>query len=375
MPQRIVSYRIPFLTPLGTIRNRIVYYNRSNWVINPVTGRPDLRVQNEHAYNKAVVTEYFTKVSAKGDYAWLPPDASASPGYPPGFTWNTLDNEALARFNGKLRKGGASLGITIATYKQSREMVVNRLNLMARRIDYTIKALQQRKNRGRLHWLRKQREPLAGQVLEGYFGWAPLYEDVYSSLNTVIQQAIPLSWVRAQSRGIIRDYRQARGPADNPWSYENFDGKAMVTLAASVYVENPNLWLLNRMGLINPATVAWDLVPFSFVVNMFVNVNQIISSITDEVGLTISNRSTTRTVQFAHKTVLESRPNVYTHNPEVKPGMAISVVQRKQKIRTPGSFPSVKVQFRLPQANWDLAAIASSLLVQKSKTLNKLIRL
>lgn len=374
MPQRIRQYTIPFTTPIGSVRDRVRYYNRSNWVINPVTRRPDLRVQNEHAYQKSAVETWHTTVSRVGNYAFLPPDATRSSTVPPDWSWTRLDNEALARFNGKLRKGGASLGITIATYKQSREMIVNRCAQISKRIDYTIKALQQRRNKGRLHWLRKQREPLAGQVLEGYFGWAPLMADIHAVTSTVIQQAIPLTWVRAQARTSISQMNKYRGPADNPWTSEVWEGKAYVTLASSVYVENPNLWLLNRLGLINPATVAWDLVPFSFVVNMFVNVNQIISSITDEVGLTISHRSTTRTMEFTHHTVLEPRPNLYP-DPSTKPGMAFSKIRHKTKQRTPGTFPSVKVQFKLPQANWDLAAIATSLLVQKSKTLNRLIRI
>lgn len=63
----------------------------------------------------------------------------------------------------------------------------------------------------------------------------------------------------------------------------------MAATGAEVAVSNPNLWLANQLGLINPGTIALELVPFSFVFGWFVNLEQVISSMTDLYGLTLSN--------------------------------------------------------------------------------------
>jgi len=140
----------------------------------------------------------------------------------------------------------------------------------------------------------------------------------------------------------------------------------MVTYCADAYVDNPNLWLANRLGLINPATVIWDLIPWSFVVNMFVNVNQMVSSVTDEVGLNISNRSVTQTARVVVECL--------NYDPDPDYGTSFARYYIKNKNRVVGSAPKIGFQFKLPQVNWELAVIATSLVVQKFKRVNDLIR-
>jgi hypothetical protein len=41
--------------------------------------------------------------------------------------WNKLQNRALAKFNGKLKKGSASLGVTLASWGQSQAMMISLL--------------------------------------------------------------------------------------------------------------------------------------------------------------------------------------------------------------------------------------------------------
>jgi hypothetical protein len=60
-------------------------------------------------------------------------------------------------------------------------------------------------------------------------------------------------------------------------------------MSATVQVTNPNMFLANQLGFLNPALVAWELVPFSFVVDWFVNVGAVISSMTDFMGCTLKD--------------------------------------------------------------------------------------
>ena len=52
-------------------------------------------------------------------------------------------------------------------------------------------------------------------------------------------------------------------------------------------ITNPNLLLANRLGLVNPLSVAWELVPFSFVVDWFSGVGNVLDGYTDLLGLSV----------------------------------------------------------------------------------------
>lgn len=127
----------------------------------------------------------------------------------------------------------------------------------------------------------------ANNWLEFWFGWKPLITDIYSAINQ-IQQPIKNHVARGTGRSYWTQSYVPGGYNAN-WSHERFIG---VRTQAEVAVTNPNLWLANTLGLINPASVLWELVPFSFVVDWFFNVGQVLNSYTDLCGLTLKNPCT-----------------------------------------------------------------------------------
>jgi hypothetical protein len=66
-----------------------------------------------------------------------------------------------------------------------------------------------------------------------------------------------------------------------------------VECGAEVFVSNPNTALANQMGFINPAAVAWELVPFSFLVDWFLPVGDFLNSFTDLLGHSVHYPYTT----------------------------------------------------------------------------------
>jgi hypothetical protein len=213
--------------------------------------------------------------------------------------------------------------------------------------------------------LRRERQPLANQVLETEFGWAPLFQDIYAALYTVCDN-LAAEWVTSRARGTL--YEEKDNSSSGRVKRQSWEGRLWTTYNARVTVTNHNLWLLNRLGLINPATVIWDLVPWSFLVNMFVNVNQLVSSVTDEVGLSITDQNTTRGQEF-HLTTTE-------YDKLWPPTICYvqSVVNYKEVSRNVAGAPALSLELRVPKLDWNLAVIATSLLVQKANRLNKLIR-
>lgn len=278
-----------------------------------------------------------------------------------GDSWGPLYNEAYARFRGKLYKGGASLGVTLGGLQQSREMISSRSQKLA---NFTSSILRKKELRARRvkpgRW-RDVANARASDVLETEFGWVPLIQDIHSALFTACDT--PRSpFIRARAKSPI--YNRDEEYYSNYLTVKEAGGTAWVTIAGSAVIDNPNLWLLNRLGLINPAVVAWDLVPWSFVVNMFVNVNAILQSMTDFVGLEFRDLSVTRRcdTNYTMLRTWRDQPGIYYQ----------SVTERRAYRSVGGSLPRPSLQFQLPKGNWELGLIASALAVQNVRKIGAL---
>lgn len=125
---------------------------------------------------------------------------------------------------------------------------------------------------------------LESRWLEYQFGWLPLMGSIYDSHQLVtkgFRQKSPLmSAVRRQTDRIDEEriysaqfkYRVQSQRAD--W------------VKVFYSVENGTLSTLAQMGLINPLEVAWELTPFSFVVDWFLPVGNFLEACTARLGVT-----------------------------------------------------------------------------------------
>jgi hypothetical protein len=93
--------------------------------------------------------------------------------------------------------------------------------------------------------------------------------------------------------------------------------KLRIHLFATVRVDNPNLFLANQLGLLDLA-LPWKLVPFSFLVDWFVNVEQMISSVSDWFGCTLIQPGTTAFARGSNTELSTTRhyapPHLYTQS-------------------------------------------------------------
>lgn len=134
---------------------------------------------------------------------------------------------------------------------------------------------------------------VAGQWLEYHLGWEPLVKDIGNAVD-VLQQPIKNTHVSAASSWGAPVVVKTNWPP-GPWStgtYRVYE-KLQVKYGMDVAIDNPNLFLANNLGFVNPAKVAWELVPFSFVLDWFVNVGQFLSLGTDFLGLSVENAYST----------------------------------------------------------------------------------
>ena len=82
-----------------------------------------------------------------------------------------------------------------------------------------------------------------------------------------------------------------------------------VRVKGEVGVINPNLYLLQQLGLLNPASIAWELVPYSFVLDWFSNIGQVLGQFTAFAGLDTSR------VSWTYKSAMQRREWI-TYSPE-----------------------------------------------------------
>jgi hypothetical protein len=207
---------------------------------------------------------------------------------------------AYDRLVGQIREM-ASLGATLAEAKQSYSMIERRgLQLLRfaraiRRFDIpeAMRSLDLSGQPPRRAKERVKARDEAGLILEFSFGWFPLVGDIFTAVEALNE---PLKRVRvtgsASAKGSVlaANWPPTMWDAAPRWDYDLLK----VKYGASVFVSNPHVGLLTQLGLVNPATIVWETIPFSFVVDWFVNVEQFLAQGTDFWGLTLQDAYTTK---------------------------------------------------------------------------------
>lgn len=147
---------------------------------------------------------------------------------------------------------------------------------------FGIKAKPKDENR---FWSRPK--DFAGLWLEYWMGWAPTLGDIYTSLE-FLGGEIPSSTVRAGSAASLNDI--SNRSVSGSYRYKTMSaGKCRCWIQADVKLTNPNLYNLNGLGLLNPLKTVWETTPFSWFVDWFTNVGQVLGRFTDWVGLSLEN--------------------------------------------------------------------------------------
>jgi hypothetical protein len=338
------AYSIPWGGRPGHLLTN--YYNDST--SNKVGGKVLLR-DTLHTYSVATVTAY----SKFGTF-----DTISGAEVNPSVAFTDFErNRVKAMLAGKLHRGDASMGMTLASCGQAATMIVSRFNQIN-----DLMGLTRRRRARRAIRPRPGARSLARDILEVEFGWRPFISDIAAALSTIAQADMPPVRFRASVRMPVYEYRKEVG---NPERITSLTGHKRITATQTYSVSNPNVWLLNQLGLLNPFQVAWDKVPWSWVVNMFVNANQLISSVTDTFGLSNGGGSLT----YSQRLFQERIETWYKTIPSLRGVETCNVLGRRRNREALTSLVPT-LEFRMPTMNWELAMIASALAVQRSQSLS-----
>lgn len=130
--------------------------------------------------------------------------------------------------------------------------------------------------------------------LEVHFGWSPLVKDIGDAVEVIHTPVFNKLGKKVIGRGSASQQKPSPPSTMSNYSLQsNFYWNTKVQLIADVVVNDPNLVNLQRLGFANPPALLWETVPFSFVVDWFVNVGDVLNSYTDFIGMSLNNSCTT----------------------------------------------------------------------------------
>lgn len=270
-------------------------------------------------------------------------------------------NNARERFKEQI-SNSAALGIDIAEYSQSLNMIATRgaqlfkfanslrkgnFGAAAKALGFDKSGKAFKKPDGV-----KISRSFANNFLEWHFGWSPLLQDIHDA-SQAISNPIKSVKPRARARDGYGRFDSTGSGGDMTLDIANTI--VIVCCGAKVTVSNPALHLAESLGVINPVQIAWETVPFSFVVDWFLPVSNFLGQLSDFAGLDIA--SPWSTVVY-HTSQLNFRSNSAVPSTSTTNGFGTYVK------RVPG-IPSVQLKAKplgLPSSS--RAATAVSLATQ-----------
>lgn len=262
-------------------------YTKSARTANPTTN-PYYWERKWNVQSKPYVRplEYWSEnSSAKPGRDYTEPGLS---GLPPRFdslpTWkqNYLTSKAVEKFRSSISEGSL-WAVNYAERKQALSSAASRLESAAN----VLLDIRRRRWQAIARAAKRNGRRWNETFLEFHFGWIPLASDIHSAVETVLGP-VPYGTFQGTAKDSWDSYYLGPGSARNISTFH-----AGVRVKGEVGVNNPNLYLLNQLGLLNPATIAWELVPYSFVLDWFSNIGQVLGQFTAFAGLDTSRVSWT----------------------------------------------------------------------------------
>lgn len=244
----------------------------------------------------------------ESDIGSFPNFGSTGPVIPEG-----MRNEAVTKALLKLADNKAGIGEDLATFRQIVGLVENpcrSLEKLLRRIGTNMSVKQfLRESAQSLH----KKGPInaaAKQYLAWVYGAKPLMQDIYGAIEMLKAQGNKSLLV--SGRGISR---QQCNPSNPGYTDVSAKSRTDITSASETAKVSCHIWgridpnatglrALNQLGLLNPASLAWELVSWSFVVDWFVPIGPVLQALTAPAGLIFvdacTSVKTTLVAQYEH---------------------------------------------------------------------------
>lgn len=195
-------------------------------------------------------------------------------------------NKAISEFSDMK----ANMAAAFAERQSTIDMIANR----SMQAYLSLRALKRGNLRKAIRIINGGREPRSKKAaalhLEWAYGWAPLMGDIY----TICNKEFPPKPEVMISETITRRVNLKRGNMAT-------EGTHRSTCSFIARLDMPFVASAEKLGLINPTLIAWEIVPFSFVVDWFYPIGSYLDSLTTFAGYTVRDKCLSEN-QFLYQT-------------------------------------------------------------------------
>jgi hypothetical protein len=243
-------------------------------------------------------------------------------------TDSDMINQALVKALAKMSDAKTNLPVMFAEKAKTSDLILGKANQIYRAYRYfrrgNFKAVAQTLN--------ITRRSVHKTWLEYKYGWMPLLMDVKNSAEFFAQQHFGGRQAKfTVSETVVDQPAEVTTKSFDPtysvgswFGWTSIRGVKTIKIKIECEIDNPHLNAIQQLGLTNPALVAWELVPFSFVFDWFFSVGDYLQGLTAMQGISVkrafSSRLavlTTHYVSHAHPGVIsrdfQGRPMIYRH--------------------------------------------------------------
>jgi hypothetical protein len=221
------------------------------------------------------------------------------------------DRKLRRKIHSKLKGQVVHVGNLIAERKQTLDLVQSSV----KRILQLVKA---KKNLLKtVAAYAKDSKKIAGDILAFKFGVEPLMNDIQTFAKYIDETSDePIIVARSNLGGanVSKGARNPGIPVNIVTPSFRFDGMLEMSYTVKCVVTNPAARSLSQFGLINPLEIAWEILPWSFVIDWFIPVGDWLSSQTSDCGLEF--RTGTRKVKLVGRFTIGNSQHPTSSNPD-----------------------------------------------------------
>lgn len=255
------------------------------------------------------------------------------------------ETRAKKQYFDNLAKQEVHVGNIIAERHQSLKMLKDLLervsNLLVKRDKLSLAALIGGKTKGDIT------KKLSNDFLMFQFGLRPLMSDIFGTLEILASKSYD-----------VESYYTVRSQGKHTTTYKS--GTKVITVktkcrfVVDYNVDNKVLATLHSIGLVNPLEIAWEVLPWSFVVDWFLPIGAWVHALETNTGLTFKRgtKSTTITSEYSqpYRKITNNLPGYpagYGNSEMI--GRSVAVAEKKVRVlltQPPDlMFPSMKNPF------------------------------
>jgi len=180
--------------------------------------------------------------------------------------WTNLRNRALEKLYDKMNHHAANVAVSVAEGHETRRMISGAIKSAGSVIAAARKTVRSIKHGEIVQVLSKA-------WLASQYGWRPLLQDVYGLLTFTTNRFVNGYTFKAGKKSFV-ETNNTLHPPTYPHISEIYTGKGFNAVYFSITATMSNQEAFDRAAItsLDPASIMWELVPYSFVVDWFYDV-------------------------------------------------------------------------------------------------------